>query len=121
MRTARLIYAEMILTGLALLVIWQVTEVRRAGYRLERIERRVEERAAQVQRYRAHVERLQSPQRVLPLVESLGIPLELARETAICSRESTPDDSPERFVSGPGEPPPAPRRTVPTEPTRHQD
>ena len=77
MRVARILYVQAVLTALALCVLWQGVLVRQAGYRLERLRRDAEERQAEVEKYRAQVSKLKSPQRVVQLVEKLGLNLAL--------------------------------------------
>lgn len=76
MAIVRTIFVLCVVTALALCVVWQAREGRRAGYRLEELRREAECRQAEVHVYQAHVSKLKTPQRILKLVESLGLPLE---------------------------------------------
>ncbi len=93
MNVVRILYVEAVLTALALCVVWQAAEVRKAGYRLEALRRERERRTAELQSYRAHVGKLKSPQRILHLVETLGLRLTepVAGPNAIPGLEREPE------------------------------
>ncbi len=75
MHIARVLYVQAVVTALALCVVWQTAQIRKEGYCLEELRREKERCETEVHSYRAHIEKLKSPQRVLHLVEALRLPL----------------------------------------------
>ena len=78
MNIARVLYIQVLLTALGLCVIWQDTLVRQEGYRLERVGRDIENARTEVQKYKAQISKLRSPQRIVTLVRRLGLEVEQA-------------------------------------------
>ena len=89
MNPVRIIYVLSVVTALALCLVWQTREVRQAGYRLEELRREAECRQTEVHVYQAHVSKLKTPQRILKLVESLGLPLQQSspQQPAVAGRD----------------------------------
>ena len=76
MTTLRVLYVMLVLSVLALCVVWQSREVQRAGYCLERIQQEADSRMAEIQTNEAYIGKLKSPQRVTHLLTTLGLKLE---------------------------------------------
>jgi hypothetical protein len=62
-------------TALALAVVWQNAALRQEGRRLESLRAELAEERAEQLTYRAHLSKLSSPQRILRLVQWLGLDL----------------------------------------------
>lgn len=75
MSVVKIIYTLVVSTALALLLVWQARQVRRDGHRLERLRREAARREAEIDRLRAHIDRLKKPDRISRLVNSLGLEL----------------------------------------------
>lgn len=76
MLAIRVIFLQLVVASLALCVVWQSRMARWEGHRLEKIQRRVHEREGEIQRCRAHIGKLKSPQRIMQLVHALGLRLQ---------------------------------------------
>ncbi|MCK4375295.1 MAG: hypothetical protein KAX19_08200 [Candidatus Brocadiae bacterium] len=87
MTPGRLIYLMVLATLLALAVVRQSAGLRQCGYRLEELRRESSERRAEHTAHRAHLSKLKNPQRILGLVNWLGLEL---RERPIVLAEVTP-------------------------------
>ena len=71
----RLLCLLLLATALALAVVWQNAALRQAGRRLESLRAELAEERAEQLTYRAHLSKLRSPQRILRLVQWLGLDL----------------------------------------------
>jgi len=71
----RLLCLLLLATALALAVVWQNAALRQAGRRLESLRAELAEERAEQLTYRAHLSKLSSPQRILRLVQWLGLDL----------------------------------------------
>jgi cell division protein FtsL len=87
MLAIRVIFLQVVVAFLALCVVWQSRMARWEGHRLEKLQRRVQEREEQIQRCRAHISKLKSPQRIMQLVQALGLRLEHPASAAETSTE----------------------------------
>jgi len=76
MDVARILYVQLVITALALCLLWQGIVIRQTGYRLEKLHREAEELTAEIEKYQAQVSKLKGPQRVVRLVEELDLNLE---------------------------------------------
>jgi len=75
MAPARLFYFLLLATALALAVVWQNAALRQAGRRLEALRSEVAGQRAEQLIYRAHLSKLRNPQRIVRLVQWLGLDL----------------------------------------------
>jgi len=75
MHVIRIAYIQATIAALALCLVWQAREVRKAAYRLEALRQERDQTLAEVRRCSAHVEKLTSPRRITRLVEQLGLQL----------------------------------------------
>lgn len=78
MRVVHMFYILAVVTALALCVVWQGALTRQVGYRQELLTRTIEDYEAEAQEYNAQISRLNSPQRILYLINYLA--LDLAHE-----------------------------------------
>jgi cell division protein FtsL len=93
----RVIFVEVVIAALALCTVWQSRVARREGHRLEELQQRVRRREERIQRCRAHISKLKSPQRIMRLVQSLGLRLQHpARVSAAPGEPPAPETSEER-------------------------
>ena len=76
MTPAKTVYVLLLATVLGLAVVWQSADLRRTGYRLERVQARIAEQQADKAVHAAHLAKLKSPRRVLGLVGWLGLDLQ---------------------------------------------
>ncbi|NLW49461.1 MAG: hypothetical protein GXY85_01275 [Candidatus Brocadiaceae bacterium] len=63
-------------TALALGVVWQNARIRQVGYELSALNGRLAEQRAELAIHKAHLSKLKSPQRIVALVEWLGLDLQ---------------------------------------------
>ena len=72
----RCLYAMVLVTALALALVWQGSGMRAAGYDVERLRGQIADQKAQTAMFEAHLSKLKSPQRVTTLVAWLGLDLQ---------------------------------------------
>lgn len=75
MKALKILYILAVPTALALLVAWEGARIRAKGYELQRLNQRLEQARATRQKYRAQINKLKSPGRILHLVRKHGLPL----------------------------------------------
>ena len=108
MQIIKVLYIQMLLTALALCLIWQSTLARHEGYRLELLRREIENAKVEAQKYSAQISKLRSPQRVERLVERLGLDIEQAPQP--------PEPAPDTDSDGPPDGDSLPDTTLATRP-----
>jgi hypothetical protein len=64
-----------ILTALALVLVWQGAGLRATGYEVEKLQERIADQKALTAMYETHLSKLKNPQRVTTLVGWLGLDL----------------------------------------------
>ncbi|MDP6439313.1 MAG: hypothetical protein QGH74_06745 [Candidatus Brocadiia bacterium] len=69
----RILWVLAVVTALALCVVWQGSETRRAGRRLEELTWDIEALKAEQQKGQERIDRLKSPQRIVPHALKLGL------------------------------------------------
>ena len=75
MKALKILYILAVPTALALLVAWEGARIRARGYELQRLNQRLEQAHVRTQKYRAQINKLKSPGRILHLVRKHGLPL----------------------------------------------
>jgi hypothetical protein len=75
MTPTRLAAILLLATGMALAVVHQNARIRQAGYDLSGLYGQIAEQRAELAIHKAHLSKLKSPQRILALVEWLGLDL----------------------------------------------
>ena len=78
MKVAKILYIRAVPTGLALLVIWQGAVIRSRGYRLQDLKERCARERVRTKKYKAQINKLQSPMRVMHLVRKHQLDLKNA-------------------------------------------
>lgn len=73
MHFVRVFLVLAVATCLALCVVWQGAELRGTGRRLEHLQREIETLKTDEQKYRAEIERLKGPQRIISAAVRLGL------------------------------------------------
>ena len=69
----RILWVLAVVTALALCVVWQGSEARRAGRRLEELTWDIEALKAEQQKGQERIDRLKSPQRIVSHARKLGL------------------------------------------------
>ena len=69
----RILWVLAVVTALALCVVWQGSETRRTGRRLEELTWDIEALKAEQQKGQGRIDRLKSPQRIVPHALKLGL------------------------------------------------
>jgi len=75
MTPARFAYFMIVVTTLALVVVWQSTVQRKLGYEMEGLTARLAQADADRVVYQAHLSKLRNPERIVDLVKWLGLDL----------------------------------------------
>ena len=75
MKAIKILYILAVPTALALLVAWEGARIRAKGYELQRLNQHLEQARVRRQKYRAQINKLKSPGRILQLVREHGLPL----------------------------------------------
>lgn len=70
------VFIMLVLTALALLLVWQGAELRATGYEVERLQQRIADQNALTAIYQAHLSKLKNPARVTTLVGWLKLDLQ---------------------------------------------
>ena len=90
--TAMLVLA----TALALAVVHQNAQIRQTGYDLSALRGQIGEQRAQLAMHKAHLSKLKNPQRIIALVEWLGLDLEerpvVPAAPAVAAKDAPPSD-----------------------------
>ncbi|MFW5914943.1 MAG: hypothetical protein ACOCTQ_00580 [Planctomycetota bacterium] len=75
MQVMKIVLLQLIIVALALCVLWQDRQVMREGLRLEANRQEMAATREGIRRCEAHLSKLKSPQRILRLVDVLGLQL----------------------------------------------
>ena len=70
------IYVLVLVTALALVLVWQGAGLRATGYEVEKLQERIADQKALTAMYETHLSKLKNPQRVTTLVGWLGLDLQ---------------------------------------------
>ncbi|MHC4480124.1 MAG: hypothetical protein ACYS1C_04030 [Planctomycetota bacterium] len=76
MTPGKLGYLILLSTLLALGVVWQSATIRQTGYRLEELQDQIAEQEAEAALFQAQLSKLRNPQRIVALVNWLGLELQ---------------------------------------------
>lgn len=72
----KIIFAQVVITMLALCLLWQNAKLQQGGYIEQQINAHIEDTSSHLQLLRAEVAALSSPQRITQLVEELNLPIQ---------------------------------------------
>ena len=97
MQALKAFYVQALVAALALCVVQQGHQVRHVGYRLEELRQQIRSSQVEIQKHKAQISRLKSPQRIVHLVEALG--LDLAQPSVVRRQADADGDVPEAAVA----------------------
>lgn len=89
MALCKVLWGIAIAVLLALLVVGQGAVLRQRGYRLEKLKREFERQLSMQRTYTAQISRLQNPQRIIRLVQMLGLNLQQQTPTIPSEQEGS--------------------------------
>ncbi|MFW5915190.1 MAG: hypothetical protein ACOCTQ_01830 [Planctomycetota bacterium] len=75
MPAVKIIFFQITIACVALTLLWQTRLVRWEGHRLDEMQARTSNIETQIQRCEAHISKLESPQRIMKLVQQLNLNL----------------------------------------------